>query len=422
MTADRSAAGDGRQRALGVLGRSAPFRRLWAARFISYLGDSLGLVALILYVAERAGTGVAVGLLLLAGDLTPTLVSPLTGALADRVDQRRLMVACELAQAILVGAIALFLPPLPVLLALVAARSVLFSAFQPAARSAVPELVDDADLEAANALLGFGTHGLEVGGPLLAALLLPLAGVRGVLALDAITFLVAVPLLLGLPRLPPAPRDPLAGAGLFADAWAGLRYIWRRPVIRALTVGFSGAVVFTAVDDIALVFLARDTLGASGSAASALYAGPGLGLVLGFALLARWGRRGHPAMLFLCGFAVSSAGNLLTGLAPTVAAAFAIQAVRGLGISLIEVGHNTLLQRWVPRAMRARVFANLYGAIGLAAGLSYVLGGPFLDLTSPRVALVVAGAGGLLATAATALMLLPALARQPQDAAPDDAA
>src|SRR5918997_1213998 len=302
MTGDRSATGGARRWAPGVLGQSAPFRRLWVARFISYLGDSLGLVTLILYVAERAGTGVAVGLLLLAGDLTPTLVSPLTGALADRVDQRRLMVACELGQGIIVGAIALFLPPLPVLLALVAARSVLSAAFQPAARSAVPELVDDADLEAANSLLGFGTHGLEVGGPLLAALLLPLAGVRGVLAIDAVTFLVAVPLLLGLPRLPPAPRDPVAGLSLFADARAGLRYIWRRPVVRALTVGFSGAVVFTAIDDVALVFLAQESLGASGSAASVLYAGSGFGLVLGFALLARWARRGRAATLFLCGF------------------------------------------------------------------------------------------------------------------------
>ena len=245
---------------------------------------------------------------------------------------------------------------------------------------------------------------------------------RGVLAIDAVTFLVAVPLLLGLPRLPLSPRDPAAGAGLFADARAGLRYIWRWPVIRALTVGFSGAVLFTAIDDVALVFFAQESLGASASAASALYAGPGLGLVLGFALLARWAHRGRPAALFLCGFAVSSAGNLLTGLAPAVAAAFAIQAARGVGISLIEVGHNTLLQRWVPRAMRARVFANLYGAIGFAAGLSYLLGGPFLDLTSPRIAFVVAGAGGLLATAATALLLLPALAHQPRDAAPDDTA
>jgi MFS family permease len=59
----------------------------------------------------------------------------------------------------------------------------------------------------------------------------------------------------------------------------------------------------------------------------------------------------------------------------------------------------------VPRAMLGRVFGNLYGAVGVAAGLSYVLGGFLLDLTSPRATFVVAGVGGLLITLATALAL-----------------
>lgn len=64
-----------------------------------------------------------------------------------------------------------------------------------------------------------------------------------------------------------------------------------------------------------------------------------------------------------------------------------------------------MLQRLVPPAMLGRVFGNLYGGIGIAAALSYVLGSLLLDLTSPRVTLVVAGAGGLLATLGTALAL-----------------
>ncbi len=51
------------------------------------------------------------------------------------------------------------------------------------------------------------------------------------------------------------------------------------------------------------------------------------------------------------------------------------------------------------------VLVNLYGAIGIAAGLSYVLGGLLLELTSPRLTFIVAGAGGLLATLAAALAL-----------------
>ncbi len=59
--------------------------------------------------------------------------------------------------------------------------------------------------------------------------------------------------------------------------------------------------------------------------------------------------------------------------------------------------------------MLGRVFGNLYGAIGIAAGLSYVLGGLLLDLTSPRPTFIIVGTGGLLAALATALVLRRAM-------------
>jgi hypothetical protein len=55
--------------------------------------------------------------------------------------------------------------------------------------------------------------------------------------------------------------------------------------------------------------------------------------------------------------------------------------------------------------MLGRVFGNLYGAIGVAAALSYVGGSVLLDLTSAPVTLVVAGGLGTLATVVTALAL-----------------
>jgi MFS family permease len=120
-----------------------------------------------------------------------------------------------------------------------------------------------------------------------------------------------------------------------------------------------------------------------------------------------WPPPGPPpaAALLLAGFAVSSAGNLLTGLAWAVAAAFAVQAVRGLGIAAMDVAATTLVQRVAPPGLQGRVFGSLYGGIGVAAALSYLLGGLLLDRTTPRVAFVAAGAAGLLATAATALAL-----------------
>ena len=87
-----------------------------------------------------------------------------------------------------------------------------------------------------------------------------------------------------------------------------------------------------------------------------------------------------PALL-LAGFAVSSAGNLLTGLAWAVAAAFAVQAVRGLGIAALDVAATTLVQRIVPAQLLGRVFGTLYGGIGVAAAFAYLLGGLLLDRT-----------------------------------------
>jgi MFS family permease len=401
MTTDGGPAGAG---SLRLLAANRPFRLLWSARAVSYLGDSLGLVALMLHVADTTGQALAVALRLLAGDFVPALVGPLAGTLADRLDRRRLMVACELAQGALVAATALWLPPLPGLLALVGLRAMAGQVFQPASRAAVPALVSERDLERANAAVGVATNGGETLGPLVAALLLPVLEVPGVLLVDAATFAVSAALLGFLPPVPGA-GDLGRRPSFLADARAGLRYLGGQPMVRAVVGGYVAIVACNGIDDVALVFLATDTLGAGDAAVGLLLAAVGIGLLAGYALLARTRARVAMPALLLAGFAISSAGNLLTGLAWAVAAAFAVQAVRGLGIAALDVAATTLIQRTVPPRLLGRVFGSLYGGIGVAAALAYLLGGLLLDRTTPRVAFVTAGTAGLLATGAAALAL-----------------
>lgn len=384
--------------ALRLVRTNRAFGGLAVARIVSLTGDSLSLVALMLLVAGRAGDALAVALLLLVGDFAPALLGPVTGAVSDRFDLRRVMVGAELAQGALVVAIAVLLPPLPVLLALVALRSVAGQVFLPASRAAVPALVADEDLPPANALLGFGANGSEVLGPLLAAALVGVLGVRGVLLVDAASFVLSALLLVLLPPLPAA-----GSAGLLGSAREGVRFIWSHKAVRVIALGFCAVVACNGVDDVALVFLAHDTFGAGDGAVAFLLAAVGIGLLVGYALLSVV--RPPLGVLLVAGFAVSSVGNLLTGLAWAVAAAFTVQTVRGLGIAAMDVATNTLLPRLVPAAMLGRVFGNLYGAIGVAAALSYVGGSVLLDLTSAPVTLVVAGGLGTLVTVVTALAL-----------------
>ncbi|TDE07411.1 MFS transporter [Jiangella asiatica] len=393
------------------------FRSLFVARTVSFLGDSLSLVALMLHVAQTAGQAIAVSLLLLVGDLAPALLSPFTGALSDRFDRKRVMIACEVLQGALLAAIALSLPPLPLLLVLVGVRAVAGQVFLPASRAAVATLVPARDQATANSVLGLATNGGEAAGPLVAAALFPLVGVAGVLLVDAATFLLSAALLATLPRLPPSSTPGTGGATvagdatLTGDAKAGLALIWRTPALRIVALGFCAVVAFNGIDDVALVVLASDTFDAGDSAVGVLLAAVGIGLFAGYALLARSAHRWSMVTLLVTGFAVSSVGNLLTGLAWAVAAAFTLQTVRGLGIAAMDVATNTLLPRLVPATMLGRVFGNLYGAIGLAAGVSYLAGGLLLDATSAPATFAIAGAGGTVATVVVAVALPRAMRR-----------
>jgi hypothetical protein len=302
------------------------------------------------------------------------------------------------------------LQSLPMVFVLVVTRSILAAAVGPAARSGVARIVADADLERANALLGFGTFGFEAVGAALAAVLVPLIGTRGALVVDAGTFALSAFVLIGLPALPPVARAPAADGSAPSDATSwhrdainGVRELFADPLVRTVVIGFGVFVAFIGMDDVALAFLGRNVLHSGSAGTALLYAASGVGLFFGFLAATRF-RAWAPLTLLAGGMAVAAAGNLFTGLAWATYAACAMQVVRGLGTATIDVGVSTLLQRRVPAHRLGRTFANLFGIIGLAAGLSYVAGGVLLQVASPRVVLVVAGLGGLAAAGWTAVV------------------
>jgi hypothetical protein len=314
------------------------------------------------------------------------------------------LVGSAIAQGLTMAAAAAFLPGLVGLFALVLVRATFASVASASAGAVLPAVVDDADLTAAHALLGEGREvGVIVGPPLAGLLFAAAGGVRGVLAADAVSFFLVVPLLLGL-RLPVVPPTESEPSSMHSDALVGLRALWRTPVLRGLAVAFWICVLAGGADDLVLPFLGADELGAGPVAVGILLGGASVGLVVGLLVLARWRRAGtwSPMPAVLAGFGVAALGNLLTAGAPTVAAAVVTQMLRGTGIALIEANARTLVQRTAPRELLGRVFANLYGGVAVAAALSYTIGGPLLDATSPRLLFVVIGLAGLVGVAAGA--------------------
>lgn len=345
-----------------------------------------------LYVKATEHSGLAVGALLLAQAL-PHLLGPVAGTLVDRVNLKRLMVACELSQAVIFTAIALWQPPFFALLPLVVLASLLDTTFSPASGSAVPALVAAPDLLQANAWTGTARNLQVAIGPFLGGALASAFGTRWALAANAVSFALSAAFLAGLPatmRL--AARAP---AGVFSDGLEGLRFAWRQPAIRSLMLGTFLVAAFVAVDNVALVFLTRDVLHATAFGFGSVAAAFGVGMLAG-SLLLSWLRSGpRSAPLLLAGWFLSGASSLATGLAPNLGLAAGAQSVGGLGNGIQNVASATLIQERVPRGLLGRVF-GLFGTAAYAgSAIAYGLAGILLDATSPRVTFVVGGVGAL---------------------------
>jgi MFS family permease len=396
--------------------RTSPaFRRLWLARTISHVGDGVALVALVLLVQGSRRTGTAVGALLLASSL-PRFLGPVAGVIADRVEQRTLMVLCDLGNATTFAMIAAFRPSFGWLLTLVAVSAILDTLFAPAGRSAVPTVVRDDELLQANAWMGTSLNLQVAFGSLAGGALVAAFGVRGALAFDALSFAISAVLLVGLP---PLRADKSASPGGFLAVGAeGLVYAWRTPVVRTFILVLFLGVAFAAVDNVALVFLVRDTLGGGPLAFGIVSAAYGFGMIAASLGLSVRHTSAAVTTLLVAAWLASGLGTIATGLAPLVALAAAGQAVAGLGNGLENVAADTLIQRAVPREMLGRVFGLVTTAAFGGSTLAYAAGGVVLDLTSTRTVFVSAGIGILVIT----FVLWVALRRELPDASSDQPA
>jgi MFS family permease len=395
--------------ALALLRRRPQFRALWAAIALSYAGSGAATTALTLYVQQTHGTGTAVAAFLIASQ-APRLLGPLAGGIADRTDLRTVLIGCDVGQALLFAAVAT-LPGFGLIIALTALATVLQTSYGPARTALVPNLVEPDELIRANALLGTATNLYVAIGPLVGGLLFAAVGPSAGILVNAATFLGSAALTTRVPPTRPpadAEHEPLLSA-----ARTGARFVWNDTLLRTVTVSLFLLVSFLAVDNVALVFLVRDTLGGSAFAYGLIEAVFGVGMLTGSFWILRTGGRWAAARLYLLSCSLSSVASVGSGLAPSLGVLAPVQAVAGSGNGIEVVAGETIIQQQVPRGMIGRVYGFTSSATSLGLGIAQVCGGLLVDATSPRTTFLVAAAGGLLVTAAIAprMLRVPAVAR-----------
>ena len=193
---------------MSLLRRHRGFGRLWAAGAVSLCGDWLSFVAVSVLALTSGGGPFALALVFAAHALPGAALAPVAGALVDRFDRRKVLIAADALAALVTGAMAVAaaLHAFVAVQMLLLVRSAITSAVPPAESAAVRRLVGPGDLVAANAILAATwsvayVAGMALGGA--AALLGPTLA----LALDAGSFAIAAAIHATLPPLPVARED-----------------------------------------------------------------------------------------------------------------------------------------------------------------------------------------------------------------------
>jgi len=386
--------------------RNARFLRLWIGQGTSFVGDAVSMVALVVLVVQVTGSATAVGGALVAR-LLPTILSPLAGVLADRVDRRRVLVASDLARAVLVLGL-VFARDLATIYILVFLMGLARTIFNPTVRAAFPSVVGGGDLTRANALIA-GTFSTSIMvGPVLGGLLVASIGVDAAFLADAVTYLISAILLSTVP-LPHPSRDSEEEEGFVRELRSGFDYLLGARVPLAIVVGAFLTILTINATVPAEVFLAKETFGTGDAGYGLLVSLWGGGMVLGSAMMAVLGDRINLVLLYFLSIFVGASALVGTGLAPAFVLALGALTVEGVATGIDNVATDTILQKRVPEAFLGRVFSIRFLGYSAGEALAYPLGGLLVDAVGPRSTYLLAG----IATAAAGLLVLLALIAVP---------
>ena len=355
------------------------FSFYFAARVVSLLGDAMMPVAAALAVGAIYGVS-GVGYVLAVWTAPFVLFIVFGGVFSDRVGARAMMIGADVVRTVTQGVVAVAFfagtPPLWLLLVASALAGVAAAMFQPGVNGMVPLVAKDP--QRANGTLKIADAATQLGGPVLAGVLMTLTGAGAVYAFDAGTFLLS-----GL-CLTLIARTPLVAAksSVLADlrrGWSEFRSrSWMWSVI--LVWVFFGLFVFGPYIPLGSRLIG-ERLG--DAAYGWTMAGLGCGTVLGGLVAIRF-RPARPLAaggIVLIGFA---AIPLSVALAPPLGVLIAGHVLGGFSWAFWSVMWSTSVQTLVPPEVLNRVTAyEVAGSVsGVAVGQALV--GPVASVVAPR--------------------------------------
>jgi predicted MFS family arabinose efflux permease len=389
--------------------RVRDFRLLWTAQAVSEVGTGITQLAYPLLMLALTGSPAQAGALAAVQALPHVMFGLVAGALADRLDRRRLMIWCEATRGLLMLSIpvALWLDRLtPTQLYVTGFLGglgyVLFSA---AERGALPNVVSKEDLPAAVAAQQATSSASSMVGPALGGVLYG-AGRALPFLTDALSYLISVGTLRSIRSRFQATDDHVRATTVRRDVSEGLRWLSTHPVLRPIALAAGGLQLAISGVGLVVIVSARDHHAAA-STTGLLLAGAGVGGVAGAAVATRIKNRlGFGGTLLAVIWAQAGLWGLFAA-SPNLAVTGIVLVIFAGTMSVFGVAVLSYQLAVTPDHLRGRIGTAFGLILWAAAPLGAAAAGVLLaNLTPAAVSLCFAGWVAVLAATCTATRAL----------------
>jgi MFS family permease len=342
--------------------RHRNYRLYWIGQIVSLIGTWMQSVTQPWLVLELGGSPLQLGLVLALQFAPSTVLAPLGGVLADRVDKRRLLIGTQVLG--MLEALTLFgltltgVVEIWHVMVLAGVLGVVNAVDMPVRQSFAAEMVPREDLLNAIALNSTSFNLARVVGPALAGVTLVAFGIAFNFGLNALSYLAVLGALWLMDplRLRRAER-PESFPPVLHSLREGVAYAVRTPTVLWPLVLLAGIATFGMNFQTLLPLFARETLSLDAGGYGALFATMGIGSLAGSLVLAFVGGRRPLIGLILGGGAGFIAFAIALGLSRTALLAFPLAAGAGLSAMLMINTINVTVQHSVPNELRGRVMA-----------------------------------------------------------------
>lgn len=371
---------------------------LLTSQAVSMIGTMLVQYAIIWHVTLSTNSGTMIGLMSCIGLLPMVLVMPFAGALADHYDRKKIAIIADgcVAVASLILAIVLFINSdmennLLLLLGVTFIRS-LGQGFQtPAISSIIPQITQEKHLVRVNGIDQTIQAVMMLASPALAATLLAVLPLAGILMIDFITAAVGITTMFFMVKVPALNPNENKKINVIKEIKIGLKYLFSNKVLIALIVaGFLGSVFSTPASNLAPLQITRNFNDGLWQL-SAIEIGFAAGMLLGGSVMSAWGGLKNRIRTVALGYSLLIIPFVVLGTTSVFWLYFAMMAMIGFVVPISRTAMVSFFQAKTDNEHMGRVMSIVTMAISIASPATMLILGPLSDIVSIDVIMSISG-------------------------------